>query len=297
MDNKIENIQLEFTKIINTTIEIKTIFDNLENKITKLKEIYQTLIKSNNDSKYMFGLDSFRFQAKLIDVELEEMKKHNILINNRLYCEYYKLYKIMKIDVKTKFTDKKILDLTHKNYPIYKDLEIYKVYEFEHILAIHENLIEILLSISHYLKNKELEIQKHEISNNIGFSINNFINTIKYETALIREQGTLYINYLDFFNNLYLKYFNRFITKIKIFYSQINNDIKLEDKNLKKNMLHNLENDNIDTNIINDIRNTLSTDEDNKQFLSNFINNIIDENNKKYNDLNDSSDNIIEHYD
>ena len=61
----------------------------------------------------------------------------------------------MKIDVKTKFTDKKILDLTHKNYPIYKDLEIYKVYEFEHILAIHENLIEILLSISHYLKNKE----------------------------------------------------------------------------------------------------------------------------------------------
>ena len=91
MDNRIESIQLEFTKIINTTHEIKTIFDNLEIKIIKLKEIYQNLIKNNNDSKFMFGLDSFRFQGKLIDLELEEMKKYNILINNRLYCEYYKL--------------------------------------------------------------------------------------------------------------------------------------------------------------------------------------------------------------
>ena len=234
MDIRIESIQLEFTKIITTTHEIKTIFDNLEIKIIKLKEIYQNLIKNNNDSKFMFGLDSFRFQGKLIDLELEEMKKYNILINNRLYCEYYKLYKIMKIDIQQKFTDKKILELTHKNYPVYKDLEIYKVYEFEIILEIHDNLIEILLSISHYLKNKDLEIHKYEDSNNIGFNINNFINTIKYETAMIKEQALLYLNYLEYFNNIYLKYFNRFITKIKIFYSQINNDIKLEDKNLKK---------------------------------------------------------------
>ena len=33
MDIRIENIQLEFTKIINTTHEIKSIFDNLEIKI------------------------------------------------------------------------------------------------------------------------------------------------------------------------------------------------------------------------------------------------------------------------
>ena len=47
-------------------------------------------------------------------------------------------------------------------------------------------------------------------------------------------------------------------------------------------MLNNLIDDNIDTSIINDIKNTLSTDEDNKQFLSNFVNTIIDENKKKY---------------
>ena len=277
MDIRIESIQLEFTKIITTTHEIKTIFDNLEIKIIKLKEIYQNLIKNNNDSKFMFGLDSFRFQGKLIDLELEEMKKYNILINNRLYCEYYKLYKIMKIDIQQKFTDKKILELTHKNYPVYKDLEIYKVYEFEIILEIHDNLIEILLSISHYLKNKDLEIHKYEDSNNIGFNINNFINTIKYETAMIKEQALLYLNYLEYFNNIYLKYFNRFITKIKIFYSQINNDIKLEDKNLKKNMLNNLESDNIDLDIINAIKNTLSEDKDSRNVLS--LNSLDSDNN------------------
>jgi hypothetical protein len=215
----------------------------------------------------------------------------------------------MKIDIQKKFTDKKILELTHKNYPVYKDLEIYKVYEFEIILEIHENLIEVLLSISHYLKNKDLEIHKYEESNNIGFNINNFINTIKYECAMIKEQALLYLNYLEYFNNIYLKYFNRFITKIKIFYSQINNDIKLEDKNLKKNMLNNLESDNIDMDIINDIKNTLSEDKDNKIIIStnklenhnnlitysnfkneNNINKTIIDNSKKENNL--LSDNI-----
>ena len=101
MDSNLNVLKNNFSIIVTMRTEIQSTFNNLEVKISKLKEIYSNLLKNNNQSSYTFGLDSLSFQRKLIDVELNHMKQFYLLLNNRIYCEYYKLYKIISIYIIT----------------------------------------------------------------------------------------------------------------------------------------------------------------------------------------------------
>jgi len=75
----------------------------------------------------------------------------------------------------------------------------------------------------------------------------------------------LFLNYIEFFHKLHTKYFKRFTTKMQLFVSQINHDIKFEDsaelnKTKRKSMLDNFANDNIDQNILKDLKNSIVGD-------------------------------------
>lgn len=292
MEEKIQELKNQFNNILNIIQEIKMIFENLQNKTIKLKDYYKEFINKNNDEKYIFTLDSFRFQSKLIDIELEEMKKYNIIINNRMYCEYFKLFKMISIYINTNKFDEKLVDLiTNKNYPIYKDLEPLKEYDNQYIIDIHENIIDIIYAFNNHLKNKEIEYDKYKLNNNKGLNINNFVNTLYFEIFTLKQQIELYISYLTFFHELHTKYFKRFITKMKIYLSQLNHDIVLEDKNSKQTMFNNLLDDNIDINLIDDIKHSLSSEN-----YDHFVNKIINDNKEKYEEFTEESSLILETY-
>ena len=64
-----------------------------------------------------------------------------------MYGSLYKLFYLIKVYInKTFSTNKKICDIVNvdTDYPIYKDLEPYKDYDFEIIVRIHEKIIEII---------------------------------------------------------------------------------------------------------------------------------------------------------
>ena len=98
-------INSNFSAILTTRQDIQNVFRNLSNKLTVLKEIYSNLLKTHNLSKDSLGIDSFFFQNALFDIEYQNMFKMFTAIDNRLYGEYYKLYKII-----TRFIDSEIKD-------------------------------------------------------------------------------------------------------------------------------------------------------------------------------------------
>jgi len=103
-------------------------------------------------------LDSLFFQRKLIDIELEHMKSFYKLITNRMYSAYYKLFKIVSAYINNTFNDKKIIDIViDKDFPIYKDLEPFKDYNFDNIIDLHETIISVITSLDEYLNTKILE--------------------------------------------------------------------------------------------------------------------------------------------
>jgi len=268
MDVRLNNLKPTFTQIVDLKDENIKTFATLADKMKKLKEFYADFIKNNKNNLFMFGLDSFHFQEKIIDIEHEDMHRLFDAIVNRMYCEYYKLCKIIVDYIQKNIPDKKIIELTtmNMNFPIYKDLEPFKKYDFDNIQNLHENLLVLLQGIYGYYLNKEHELKNHQIKNSIGLNIDNFVNTFQFNNIVIREKLTLFITYLEFFHKLHTKYLKRFTTKLQLMVSQVTNDIKFEDtvemnKTRRNSMMMTLQNDNIDVSLMTELKQSMENEE------------------------------------
>jgi hypothetical protein len=268
MEIKLTQLKSDFHNIINIRTIVKNIFDILQIRINKLKSLYNDFIKTSKTQLSVFGLDSFHFQNKLIDIEYDEMKRLFLAINNRMYCEYFKLYKIIIDYILSNNYDKKITELVKiKDYPTYKDLEPFKEYKFELILDIHENIINLLSILYSALINKENELVLHKNNQSIGLNINNFVTTFSYNIIVMKEKITLFITYIEFFHKLHTTYLKRFANKIQLMYSHINNDIHF-DKNIDENN-KNIFNENNNSISNEDSNNSIEDSSDNESNISN----------------------------
>ena len=186
MDAKLQKIKTIFNKIKDTRIQVMNVFGILEVKLTKLKAMTNDFIKSNHDVLFVFGLDSFKFQSKLIDFEYADMQKYFYALNNRMYCEYYKLFKIVSEYVDKTIGTNKTFEMIKSNsvFPIYKDLEPYKQYNFETIEEVHKTIILLLGGIQEHIVLKETELENYKIKQHSGLNINNFVIIIGFLNIL-----------------------------------------------------------------------------------------------------------------
>jgi hypothetical protein len=236
MESKLIQLKADFNNIINIRTIVKNIFDILQIRIDKLKGLYSEFVKTSKTQMFIFGLDSFNFQSKLIDIEYDDMKRIFLAINNRMYCEYFKLYKIIIDYISVTVIDKKIIEMVKiNNYPTYKDLEPYKEYKFEIVLDIHENILSLLSILISTLNNKENELLLHKNKQSIGLNIDNFITTFNYSIIVMKEKIIMFITYVEFFHKLHTKYLKRFANKIQLMYSHINNDIHFDETSIEEN--------------------------------------------------------------
>ena len=239
MEAKLNKIKHNFVKIKYIRLAVMNIFSTLEVKITKLKGLTTDFIQHNQDTLFVFGLDSFKFQSKMIDLEYIDMQKYFSALNNRMYCEYYKLYKIVSeyIEQTIGLAQNKTFEMIKANskFPIYKDLEPYKQYNFETIEEVHKTIISLLNGIHEYIVLKEAELDAFKMKQYSGFNINNFVNTFDFNIIIVKQKLTLFMSYLEFFHNIHTKHFKRFSKKMKLMDDQINDDIQFDDSPRRKN--------------------------------------------------------------
>jgi len=237
MEAKLQKIKVIFNKIKDTRIQVMSVFSILEVKLTKLKLMTSDFIKSNHDVLFVFGLDSFKFQSRLIDFEYADMQKYFYALNNRMYCEYYKLFKIVSEYVDKTIGTNKTFEMIKSNsvFPIYKDLEPHKQYNFETIEEVHKTIILLLNGIQDHIVSKEIELENYRIKQHSGLNINNFVNTFLFNVTMVKQNLGLFISYLDFFHNIHMKHFKRFARKMKAMDDYLNEDITFDDNPRRKN--------------------------------------------------------------
>ena len=216
-----------FSTILNNRNNILNTFIQQQSKIQLLKNNYAEYVKNNNSTLLVFGLDTFHFQSKLLDMEYDELDKYFMIINNRIYCEYFKLYKIIIEYLNKNIKEPKLLDMTKtiNRFPVYKDLEPYKQYDIQIISDIHEQIILLLTGFDIFITNKEDILKSHIQKKNIGFNLDNFVNTYNYDITIIREKLSLFLDYIDFFHKIHSKYLNTFSEKLNLMISELNRDI------------------------------------------------------------------------
>ena len=238
METKLNKVKHNFTKIKDIRVAVVNIFSTLEVKITKLKSLTNEFIKNNHETLFVFGLDSFMFQSKMIDYEYSDMQKYFLALNNRMYCEYYKLYKIVLeyIEQNNGISQNKTFEMIKANskFPIYKDLEPYKSYNFDTIEEVHKTIIALLNIINDYIVLKDAELDAYKMKQYSGFNINNFVNTFDFNIVIVKQKLSLFISYLEFFHNIHTKHFKRFSKKMKLMDDYINDDIQFDDSPRRK---------------------------------------------------------------
>jgi hypothetical protein len=285
MENRISKLKTDFNNITVIRNNVKSVFDILQLRINKLKMFYSEFIKNNKNKLFVFGLDSFHFQSKLIDVEYDDMKRLFLAINNRMYCEYFKLYKITTEYVYENINDKKITEIIKvNNFPVYKDLEPFKEYSFEITTEIHENILIIVNSIISNLNTRENELNIHRGKQALGLNIDNFITTYNFELTVIKEKISMFLTYIEFFHKLHTKHLKRFSNKIQLMYTHISTDIRFDDtieinKDKKKEIAEDFTGEEIKLNIEESIQTNVAiiTDEESIKM----INDIIESNDDK----------------
>jgi hypothetical protein len=235
MDDKLLKVKVVFDKVRGMREEISTLFEGLDGRISKLHEVYNDfvrntkLIRTPDVKAFVFSLDSFYFQNSLLKREYKYLKDYYNIIINRMYGEYYKLYKLITEYVEKSHVDTKLNTiLKNKKYPIYDDLDEEKPYNFNLIVQLNEDIIHIVADLINVLRGKEQSLQAFTTNQSYGLNVNNFVSTFNYEVIVLGEQINLYEKYLDFFYHVHEKLLKRLITKISLLEAQLNADIKFE---------------------------------------------------------------------
>ena len=223
----IEKLKTDFENIITLKKEIAKIKSIVSEKLSQLKIQYNELVKTNSKKIFLFCLDSFYFQYKTFAMELEHIDRFRSLMNNRMYCDYYKLYNIIIAFIKENRTDLDIDELEVKSYPTYKDLEPFQEYKLEDIKDIHSNILVLINKLYLQLNSKVDSVDHYNETHKIGFSISNFLNTLEYENRLLKEQISLYINYVSFFHISEKRQLNRLFMRMQEFYKEIDENINI----------------------------------------------------------------------
>jgi hypothetical protein len=225
-----DNIKKDFEQMKLIRGNIRRTFTDTEEKIQILKNMYLDIITTHQDNVYIYGIDSFHFQNKTIENEYSYMNKVFISIDNRMYCEYYKLYQMIQDYIKKEITDQKFVEmvLMKKKYPVYKDLELSKNYDFNITAELHQTILHTINELNDFLLNNVSKLEEINKQYAMGLYIDNMVNNINYNNAILVERINMFNRFMDASNKHHTKYFTRLLNKSKTMIDVINEDIHIK---------------------------------------------------------------------
>jgi len=212
----IPKVKEQFELLTKLRSDLQALFKDIAADISKINKLYVDLVKTHHHKEHLFGLDSFRFQTKMVEMEYENITKVFHSVENRMYCEYYKVYKYVHDYAVHDIKYSKIIDkLAHCHYPVYKDLEPSKVYEFEALQEVFSTTTDTITDLIEYLniRNQKMVSDKEQITK--GIHIDTIVHSDQFTNTLLTERIAMYLNYLEVMNKHHTKYLNRLIGKCK----------------------------------------------------------------------------------
>ncbi len=158
----ISNISKDFNYIKFLVDETNDFLKLINNKIDILKKNHSNFLQESKVSDNI-TLDSFLFQSSILDESLIDRKNIFSRIQNKIYSDYYKLYKnisnfYLKI-IKDNETTYKENNILNNEYIPYNDLDKHLVYDFDSIIKLNKDILSIINYIIELIK-KKIQIYK-----------------------------------------------------------------------------------------------------------------------------------------
>lgn len=229
-----DKLRDDFQVLLEINREIVKKKTEISEKLQHLRTIYNGLVKKNGKKIFLFCLDSFFFQYKILTMEMDNITRYMNMINNRMYGEYYKLFNIIAMETSENYEEIKALaGEVAKKYPPYKDLDPLHEYDIRATEGIHADILSAIDCLFRNYAAKEENIHGYSDNSRIGISIVNFIHTLEYENTLLREQVSLYINYISFYHSSQSTYLKKLCLKIQNFQMEIEDEIMINHQSVQ----------------------------------------------------------------
>ena len=209
--------------------QLSYIKKSIVGKLDQVKQIYGDMVKSNNNKKiFLLCLDSFHFQYKAFNVELNNLERMYLLLSNRAYNDYCSTYALLH----KHYVEYGLQIPTLVEHKPYKDLEPFAEYTLDEISLVHNNSVELLDGLKNKYKDNAASITSYKEKMMLGIRISSFIYTLEYDNSVLQDQIRLYDSYLQFYYEVQTKYFSGLLCKLKAFMGQIDSEIKIPDNSL-----------------------------------------------------------------
>jgi hypothetical protein len=216
---KNQDLQSIHTKLIHH-------MDELQDLQNQTHSQYKEYIEKSKTNK-VFGLDSFCYQSRLFDLEFKHLKEQYSFINNRIYCDYYKLYGMLKTFYKDNFK----LEPKKRNYIPYKDLEQFKVFEFTDSIYLDQDILDMIKRSLEIIRKKEEEadipIKR--------LNIDNYIYNYRFNVEMLKTKVELYEKYLESYHIYHMSFLSNLLEKVLMLFNQNTQPLigRLENKTVK----------------------------------------------------------------
>tara|TARA_B110000285_G_scaffold205087_2_gene242579 strand:+ start:1945 stop:2646 length:702 start_codon:yes stop_codon:yes gene_type:complete len=219
--NILEELKLGFDSIKTIRLKIKDELNSINSIKCRVKNKYINCIKKEKNN--FFGLDSVFFQTKLIELEYDNLSKLYSYIDNRIYGDYYKLFIMIKNFLQTTLNSDslKLLNQLNIKYPIYKDLDYFKEYNFDIINNIHRDIINIISIVNDIYKKNENEMNDNMDKVYIGINIDNYIINQEHINKNLFNTNVLYTKYLNIYHNFHKELLDNYFEKLNLYNEQI----------------------------------------------------------------------------
>lgn len=219
-----EELKNSFIHIRISVDECKELRSTSNKTLQTLKTAYTEMVKHTSDSTFLFCVDSFYFQYKAFQYELENIERGVSFVNNRLYCDYYKLLNmVIKYYREARLPDSATRKF--REHTLYKDLEPFREYEMHEIVMIHRTVLEIIENLFEYYLLKREEIANYYKDHQVGYCISNLINTLEFDNMFLQNKIKLFMDYLAFFQISHEKHLDHSKQKLRGFCDDVNNAV------------------------------------------------------------------------
>ena len=280
----------KFKDIIRKSEKIEVTIGKLETKMKELQQKFQSASNHELNPLLIYSLDSVFFQFYVCNIQKDNFLQVFHLIQNHIYCDLFKLHRILCDYVQHNIQDKKINALLNAgNYPVYKDLEKYKVYDRNVMESIFKNIVTIINAIHEYCKNDTRGFKQHKESIKNGFHYDKLLQTFHFNNRVVEEQISLFSNFLKYSCNYHVEFLQKIYQKIYDLYYEIpplfamgnykKKEIDLQNSNEHFHDDTNDVNDTNDTNDTNDIVGNIQLENDIVDYIGDDENmSLFDEN-------------------
>jgi len=213
----------KFKEIIRKCEKIETTIEKLEKKMKELQQKFQSASKHDLNPLLIYSLDSVFFQFYVCNIQKDNFLQVFHLIQNHIYCDLFKLHRILCDYVQHNIQDKKLNALLNiGNYPVYKDLEKYKVYDREKVVqVIFKNITSIINAIQDHCKHDVRGFKQHKESIKNGFHYDKLLQTFHFNNRVVEEQLSLFSNFLKYSCNYHDEFLEKVYQKIYDLYYEI----------------------------------------------------------------------------